>query len=235
MKMKKISALFAAVLLGASLFSGCSSKEEPKETKETVAEDVEEEEVTDEAEEEPAEEATDETEEEPAEEPAASGEMTNNWADNQIQIKGKVLTLPFSLVELNIMGFDFENLGEYAVNPQQAVYGKSLYDAEGNAVSGVYSNLSDEIVDIRQTSMTSITIKKDYRTSSNENLDVVLPGNIQFGDSLETIKAALGEPTKVDEMDSSTFVKYEDPDNYRHYAQFSLWEDKVIEYTLYVQ
>lgn len=66
------------------------------------------------------------------------------------------------------------------------------------------------------------------------DMDIVLPGNIKYGDSLEAIKSALGEPTKIDTTDDQTTIKYIDETQRRHYVELSLWKDKLKSFSLYV-
>lgn len=218
-KMKKIICMLCLVLVGS--LAGCSSndketKKEPKvETKKKDKEDKKD------------------KEEKKEKEEVNSSALSSNWKDNQIQIKGKVYTFPLELKELKAIGFDFENLGEYVVNPQQGLYGKGMVDAEGNRLSGVYTNLTESAVDIRETSLTEVTILKDYRMESNKNFDVVLPGGLKFGDTVDQSKALFGEPSKVYETGSTVVLNYyDDGSSLKHMVELTFWDGKLISYNL---
>lgn len=220
--MKKYLVLFLAVAMSGSLLVGCSSsKDKEEDKKDDSTSQVE------------GKEETKAPEEDKTETPTTPTTLSKDWKDNQIQIKGKVITFPVKLTELNNLGFDFDNLGEFIVNPNQGVYGKGLVDADKNKFSGVYVNMGDKAVDVRQTTMTEITILKDYRMETNKNFDVVLPGGIKFGDSLDQIKAIYGKPSSESESGKSNIVKYkENGDSLKHWIEMSIYDGKLISYNL---
>lgn len=235
--MKKYVAILFVGVLALSSLTGCSINEKQKTEDTSISQGTQDSSKVNETAQDVKQEQTEAEEQTVTEvdKENTSTTISNNWEDNQIQLQGKIFTLPFTISDLKEIGFDFKDLGEYVVNPNQAVYGKGLYDAQGNTFSGVYSNLTDKAVDIRETSMTSITVLKDYRGEGNKDLDVVLPGGIQFGASVDDVKSALGEPTSISEVDSSVFLKYKDETQRQHYVDFNFYKGKLISFTMYAQ
>lgn len=158
-----------------------------------------------------------------------SKELSNKWTDNQIQLNGKVLTMPINLNDLKELGYEIEYNEEYVLNPGDSVAGTGVSNADGYRLSGTYSNLSDKIIDIKDSSLTSINISSRY----NEGMDIIFTGGIKFGDDIETVKQILGEPQDTYEGDNNFSILTYKAD-ITHYLKLTFSEGKLTNYELYI-
>lgn len=162
---------------------------------------------------------------------SASKDLSDKWFDNQVQINGKVLTIPISISELNKLGFKLNYSKEYMLNPGDSVAGTHLTNDKGNTISGTYSNLSDKAIDIKESSLTSINITNT--TTTNKDFDIIFPGGIKFGDSIEQIKEVYGEPKDTYEGNSGFNILTYQKD-IKHYAKLTFSNGKLSGYELYI-
>lgn len=162
---------------------------------------------------------------------SASKDLSDKWFDNQVQINGKVLTIPISISELNKLGFELNYSKEYILNPGDSVAGTHLTNDKGNTISGTYSNLSDKAIDIKESSLTSINITNT--TTTNKDFDIIFPVGIKFGDSIEQIKEVYGEPKDTYEGNSGFNILIYQKD-IKHYAKLTFLNGKLSGYELYI-
>ena len=126
--------------------------------------------------------------------PSGNTSLSKDWKDNQIQINGKVLKLPIKLKDLNNLGYTLSKKDPFIINPGKSVTGTSLKNKAGNYITGVYSNLSDKPIDIKDSWLTVVNIPFN---NSNKTIDVVFPGNLKFGATIDNVKSVYGNPSKV--------------------------------------
>lgn len=158
-----------------------------------------------------------------------SKDLSDKWYDNQIQINGKVLTMPISLSDFNKLGFKLDYSKEYVLNPGDSVAGTHLINDKGNSISGSYSNLSDKVIDIKESSLTSINITN----RTNKDLDVIFPGGIKFGNSVEDVKRIYGEPEDTYDGGNGFYTLTYKKER-THYTILTFTEGKLSGYELYI-
>lgn len=157
-----------------------------------------------------------------------SEELSNKWTDNQIQLNGKVLTMPINLNDLKELGYEIEHKEEYVLNPRDSVAGTGVSNVDGYRLSGTYSNLTDNVIDIKDSSLTSINISSRY----NECMDIIFAGGIKFDDNIEDVKQILGEPQNTSGDDNFSIITYKAAIN--HYLKLTFSEGKLTNYELYI-
>lgn len=157
-----------------------------------------------------------------------SKELSNKWTDSQIQLNGKVLTMPINLNDLKELGYEIEHKEEYVLNPGDSVAGTGVSNVDGYRLSGTYSNLTDNVIDIKDSSLTSINISSRY----NEGMDIIFTGGIKFGDNIEDVKQILGEPQNTSGDDNFSIITYKADIN--HYLKLTFSEGKLTNYELYI-
>ena len=236
--MKKLSFYLSVIVIGA-IMAGCSPNEKKAtsnenkasstttESKDTINNADENKNSTNNTDENKnSENKTEETKDNTSE---VSKSLSKKWSDNQIQLNGKVLTMPISLNDLKKLGFEFEYKEKYVLNPGDSAAGASVSDNKGHKFSGSYSNLSDKIIDIKDSSLTSINIRSHY----NEGMDIVFPGGIKFGDSIDKVKQVYGDPQDTYNGDND-FATLTYKQSRKHYLQLTFSKGKLTGYELYI-
>lgn len=206
-----------------------TSETDSKESEEDTTEDKEdaiEEENTDETDEEEADASEQEEAKEDADKKAdttVSDELSANWADLQFQLEGQVLTLPCDYKDIEALGYsvdlsDYGYENGYILNPNDKTYSTiDLENAEGAEITVGFINTGDEAKDILECQIWSIGSRTTY-VDAVPNL--VFPGGITWGATLEEVEAAYGT---LDEEDiytsdlgykSYSYEDFEDNDKY---------------------
>lgn len=127
--------------------------------------------------------------------------LSDNWTDLQFQLEGQVLTLPCDYSDIEALGytFDLSDYGYdngYILNPGDSTYSTiHLENEEGAEVTVGFTNTGDEAKDILECQIWSVRAESTYVDAVP---DLVFPGGITWGATLETVEAVYGT---VDEDD----------------------------------
>lgn len=132
--------------------------------------------------------------------------LSQDWKSGQFQLNGKVLTIPCKLSDFEDVGFYLSDSEPYSINPESSVRGLSLRSEEGYMIPAMFSNLGNEVIDIKDSSVTEFTVL----SLGNRKLDIVFAGNLKLGSSLEDVKAVYGEPDVVNDFGGDEkYIQYD--------------------------
>ena len=130
-----------------------------------------------------------------------SDQLSDNWTDLQFQLEGQVFTLPCNYSDIEALGytFDLSDYGYdngYILNPGDSTYSTiHLENEEGAELTVGFTNTGDEAKDILECQIWSVEAESTYVDAV---ADLVFPGGITWGATLETVEAVYGT---VDEDD----------------------------------
>lgn len=218
---KKLLVTLLALTMTSSMLSGCvpamlyqhseNKKEEAiEQTEEQIIEDIEEvgelaedldiskvdiEEEDREEEIEADDEENVEGKEDNGVEAVVSDELSGDWKNMQFQLNGQVFTLPCDYKDIEALGYSFD-LSEYGYEngyilnkddtTTSTIY---LENAEGAELSVGFINTSDEPKDILECQIWAIGASITYCDAVP---DLVFPGGITWGSTLEEVEATYG-------------------------------------------
>lgn len=157
-------------------------------------------------------------------------EVSEIWGDNQIKIKGKLLTLPVDIQEFVALGFELEDKRDFQVLSKRSIPGNVMIDKEGYKINVTCSNDTNETLSIHETKVSGIEMGGG---TSETSLNIVLMGNIKFGDSVAQVKDKIAEPTKEKTDLDNGDVVLEYGEKYEHYMKLSFSNDKLIHVEFY--
>lgn len=255
MKKKLISILLCAIAV-ASL-AGCGKKVDMDALREEIREEVlaelEEEQKKEEREAEKEArraEKEKEDEEEPVEtDPVETPEVTDTpeqtktpvagsteWQSMTFTLDDKTYTLPFAYEDIKSdWNFDMADYGHengYILNPDQYVY--STISLEHNTYDCSFyvglANNSDSAKDITECDIYSVSIDMQWGDSYP---DLVLPGNLTWGSTLEEVEAVFGIPEDTYYSENLGYWNYTYSVDYTNEFSLTVYEDKgITEFTL---
>lgn len=210
---KKLLVTLLALTMTSSMLSGCvpammyqhseNKKEEAiEQTEEQIIEDIEElgELAEDldiskvDLEEDDNEEIT-EDKEDNAVEAVVSDELSDDWKDMQFQLNGQVFTLPCDYSAIEALGYtldssETEYTNGYILNANDTTLSSiNLVNEEGAKIMVGFINTDDEAKDILECQIWSVTADITYEDVVP---DLVLPGGITWGATLEEVEDAYG-------------------------------------------
>lgn len=166
-----------------------------KSEDDSIEEDVDIKEDTEEVEKEESDDSKQEEDDNKKAKTTVSDQLSSNWKDLQFQLNGQVLTLPCDYSDIEALGYSFD-LSDYGyengyiLNPGDSTFSTIyLENAEGAELSVGFINTGDEAKDILECQIWSITGNVAYEDVVP---DLVFPGGITWGDSLEDVEAAYG-------------------------------------------
>ena len=226
---KKLLITLLALTMTSSMLSGCvpmlmyqhseNKKEEAiEETEEKIIEDIEElGELTEDLdiskvdlEEEDREEDAEADDEEEVEdkedktvEVVVSDELSSDWKDLQFQLNGQVFTLPCDYKAIEALGYSFD-LSDYGyengyiLNKDETTLATIyLENEEGAELNVGFINTSDEPKDILECQIWAIGAEITYKDAVP---DLVFPGGITWGSTLEDVEEAYGMVADEDDI-----------------------------------
>lgn len=130
-----------------------------------------------------------------------SDELSDNWSDMQFQLNGQVFTIPCDYSAIQALGYSFD-LSEYGyengyiLNPGDSTYSTiTLKNAEGAELSVGFKNTGDTAKDITECQLWAIGTDIAYADAAP---DLVFPGGITWGSTLEEVEAVYGTLNEED-------------------------------------
>jgi len=207
-KMKR-KLLITVLTISMLAMAACGKKKEVEVTPEPTEEVVSENEV----EAEPTE-ITEETEAVEVSANTASGTLSDDLYSFQISIGGKVVSVPLTYDQFLELGFepktdtDKSDL-EQGLDPN--AYTFPIYHAKGDAeITASFINFGENVMPAKDCIVADININTYKVEPALMAENITLPKGIKYGVStLEEIKAAYGEPSRVFEGDTYTNLTYE--------------------------
>ena len=180
-------------------------EEETEEIEDSDEEEIEEIEENGEEEEEIEEEIVEEAE--PTGDLPTNTDLSDDLYSFSFSINGDVYILPFEFSELGELGWDSDrdDLDELTLNPNQHTLGTELQNGD-HLIRVAFVNTTENVLPLRESYVGSITIEERH---ANSGIELILPGGITFGSTMDEIIAVHGEPSEARGTDSSTFLVYD--------------------------
>ena len=196
--MKKL--LLSLCVLGMMiLISGCSRKE-------AMVIDPAEGDITEEAKYENSVDDADEEKEIVLELPI-NDSLSDDIYSFSFKLNGDIFVLPFEFSELEDLGWESkrDNLDEITLNPNQHTLGSELIN-NGYTIRAAFVNTTENVLSLRESLVGSISIEEKHINSETQ---IVFPGDITIGSTVDDLIAIHGEPSNIRESDRTTTMTYE--------------------------
>ena len=136
--------------------------------------------------------------------------LETELSSSEVYINGTVYTFPSDMSYWINTGWhisnNYENKDEFELEPGIESTEFELFNDNKQYVTVTVLNMSDENAKIEDCMVSSLEIKL---SSSDKNLQVVLPGGIYAKSGAEDIIQAYGEPTSEEGSDSDKVLNYE--------------------------
>lgn len=130
---------------------------------------------------------------------ATSGNIADNWDSFQFMLDGKLFNMMCDYADLEAEGwsFDLADYGYddgYVLNRDDGVWGIEL-EKDGYEITADVGiqNVGDKACDITEGQIWQFSFSIEFEDGKIP--DIVLPGGIKWGSTLEEIEEAYGEPT----------------------------------------
>lgn len=156
---------------------------------------------------------------------------STDWQSMTFSLDGKSYTIPFAYSDIKPdWSFDMADYGYedgYILNPSEYVYStisleNDAYDCDFNI--GIINNTSSAI-DITEGDVWAASIDISWGESYP---DLVLPGNLTWGSTLEEVEAAFGVPEDTYYSESLGYWEYTYQIDYTYYFDLTIYDDKGI-------
>ena len=122
-----------------------------------------------------------------------SEELGASWNSYTVQINGKVLTLPCTIVDLESTGLTLDEKSlpqEYEI--EAGDYQNAWFkDASKNTIMVDLINTGNDVKEAKDCLVGGIYVEQ--YSLRNEDLTVIFPGGIQLGTAIDVVQAAYGE------------------------------------------
>jgi hypothetical protein len=128
-----------------------------------------------------------------------SAELSSDWKAMQVQLDGHVLTLPCEFSEIEVLGYVLD-LSDYdeedcILEPNYyTMIAISIRNSDGDTVKLGFMNNTDEAKKLNECQVCEI---KAEWSRTGEAPDIVLPGGITWGTSLEDVEAIYGAVEEI--------------------------------------
>lgn len=206
---KKFLAAFLCVFIMAASFSGCSDvtvtvNSNSSEATQPVQKATQTTESTTEAPK--ATDAAEATEKPDNKTNEVSSDLSSKWEDKQIQIDGKVFTIPFDYSELEKIGYKLDFDDTFIVDAQRQTLAGTIISPKGNKIRAMFLNNGTNAKDVRKCQIASF----QYDPTSTDNLDdIVFPGGIKIGSAWEDVDKTYGKPEADNIFSDDGYMSYE--------------------------
>ena len=137
-----------------------------------------------------------------------------NWDNFKVEVNGKVLAFPFSILELEEAGFtlDEEDTDGTAKVPAESFRLACFRDEEGNEIMVSLQNGSEKEQSFLQCEVGSLTVEG---TSIEEGgADVVFPGGVMLGMEEGKVLSTYGTEAERSEFDGKILYTWAKEGNY---------------------
>lgn len=143
----------------------------------------------------------------------AAPENGQGWQTYEISINGKKVKFPCKAADLQALGYtyDEDTDPEYIVNKGEYEYGY-MVDKEGGTISVYFLNNTTKPLAIPECEIAGFGADEWFLEDST--VEIVFPGDIKIGSTLDEVLAAYGQPQDAYEGDLIISLYYYPSDNY---------------------
>lgn len=156
----------------------------------------------------------------------AKTELGSEWGSYTVQIKDKVLTLPFSVSELESLGLVLDTddtAADYVINAEKYHFAY-FEDSFGNKIMVTLTNHTDSPQKIKNCAITGVDVDQSFLET--DHLKVIFPGGIQIGSTKEEVIEAYGM------CEEENIYEDEYEEQYTWYAPDTFWNNCDISFDI---